>query len=224
MAFNANKSDEAVVKEGKLYTGLANMKVIAINPTKSQLEELGYKPQNDPVYNTRDGETEKLRLDVFLGLENDDSKIMTKVAFFLENSIRKNKNGDKAEWINDFGRTAWGTLETPPSDLKWFDSETARPCKIGESDVHTFLVNWLNISPNDEAKLENFEGLFSGDYSELNGLLESNSDNEIRVLLTVRDGKYQSIYNKYFDRATNKRNNYWESHMKKQTEGGYPPK
>jgi len=226
MGFNSNDSSTAVVKEGKLFTGLRNMKVVAINPTKAQLEALGYRPQNEPNYASMDGDTKKLRLDFFLqGVgETADEGVRTKIAFFLENKHRANQAGTKAEWINDLGRTAWGTPDEAPSELKWFDAETARPCKIGEGDIHLFLINWLNISPQDEAKLDNFEKLFDGDYSELGGLLAANSDNEIRVLLTVRDGKYQSVYNRYFDRATNKRNTYWESHIQKQTEQGYPPK
>lgn len=228
MAFNSNKSDEKVFKEIKLYTGLHNLKVVAINPTKAQLEEMGFKPQNDPVYLTTEGEVKKLRLDFHLqgaGLEGDTVK--TKVAFFLENQYRTNKDGDKAEWINDFGRTAWslkGTPDEPPTGLNWFDHQTARRSHIGEADLHLFLVNWLNIGPDDEAKMDNFLAIFDEDYSELQGILSGNIENEVRVLLTVRDSKYQSVYNKYFDRASNKRMNYWDSHMKNQISNGYAPK
>ena len=108
--------------------------------------------------------------------------------------------------------------------MKWFDASTARAAKVGEADLHNFLINWLNISPNDEAKLDKFDALFLGDYSELRSLLSGAGTNEVRVLLTVRDGKYQAVYGRYFDRATNKRTNYWEAHIKSQTESGYPPK
>lgn len=232
MAFNSNKSDEKVFKEIKLYTGLHNMKVVAINPIKAQLEEMGYKPQNDPVYLTTEnagpnGETvvKKLRLDFHLHGQNDaGEKIMTKVAFFLENQYRVNRDGDKSEWINDFGRTAWsaqGDPDNPPAGLTWFKSETARQSHVGEADLHLFLVNWLNIGPEDEAKMDNFLAIFDEDYTELRSLLAGNIDNEVRVLLTVRDSKYQSVYNKYFDRASNKRTNYWESHVRNQTSNGY---
>lgn len=225
MAFNPNSSDRAIVKEGKLFTGLKNMKVVAINPSKSEMEKLGYKPQNDPVYISTEEEVKKLRLDFFLQGETDQGEsIRTKLAFFLENKHRTNLTSTKAEWINDIGRTAWGTPEGPPTDFKWFDHKIARPCKVGEGDVHLFLINWLNIQPGDEAKLDNFEQLFEGNYSELLGLLSKNKNNEIKVLLTVRDGKYQSVYQRYFDRATNKRTTYWESHIRRQTEEGYPPK
>ncbi len=225
MSFNANSSDEVVIREGKLFTGLRNMKVVAINPTKAQLEDMGYRPQADPVYLSTDEGIKKVRLDFYLqGASDDETPIRTKIAFFLEDKHRVNQAGTRAEWINDYGRTAWGTPEAPPDGLQWFDTKTARPCKGGEGDLHTFLINWLNISLNDEAKLDNFNKLFEGNYSELMSLLGSYPDNEIRVLLTVRDKKYQSVYNRYFDRATNKRTNYWESHIKNQTEQGYEPK
>jgi len=225
MAFTPNASDTKVFKEIKLYTGLHNMKVVAINPSKAQLEEFGYKPQNDPVYLTTEGDVKKIRLDFHLHGENPEGeKIMTKVAFFLEDQFRVNRDGDKSEWINDFGRTAWsaqGDPDNPPKELTWFDSETARQSHVGEADLHLFLVNWLNIGPEDEAKMDNFLAIFDEDYSELQSLLAGNIDNEVRVLLTVRDSKYQSVYNKYFDRASNKRTNYWESHIRNQTANGY---
>jgi len=227
MSFNPNSSNEKVFNEIKLYTGINNMKVAAINPDKEGLEKLGYKPQNDPVYLTEGDEqdSKKLRIDFHLiGKSPEDSKIMTKVAFFLENHPRLNRDGTKSEWINDFGRTAWseeGNPDDAPAGLTWFKHETARQAFTGEADLHLFLINWLNIGPDDEAKLDNFIGLFNGDYSELLGLLSGNKDNEIRVLLTVRDGKYQSVYSKYFDRASNKRTNYWDSHIKSQTSNGY---
>ena len=229
MSFNSNDSNTAIVTEGKLFTGLRNMKVIAINPNKAEMEALDYNPQNEPIYTSvmdDEAQTKKLRLDFFLQGEGEteDEIVRTKIAFFLENKARLNKAGTKAEWINDMARTAWGTPEVAPNTLKWFEAESARPCKVGEGDVHLFLINWLNIQPGDEAKLDNFEAMFDGNYSELRSILGANLNNEIKVLLTVRDGKYQSIYNKYFDRATNKRTSYWESHIKKQSEGGYPPK
>ena len=225
MGFNSNASDTKVFKEIKLYTGLNNLKVVSINPTKEKLEEMGYKPQNDPVYLTKDEDVNKVRLDFHLhGKGADGEKIMTKVAFFLEDQYRVNRDGDKSEWINDFGRTAWsmqGKIEEPPTELTWFKSETARRSHVGEADLHLFLVNWLNIGPEDEAKMDNFLAIFKEDYAELNSILAGNIDNEVRVLLTVRDSKYQSVYNRYFDRASNKRTNYWDSHIKNNAANGY---
>ena len=225
MAFTPNESDKKVFKEIKLYTGIHNVKVVAINPNKERLEEMGYKPTKDPVYVTTEGDVKKLRLDFHLnGVNPEGEKIMTKVAFFLENQLRVNRDGTKSEWINDFGRTAWseeGSPEDVPSGFTWFKHETARRSHVGEADLHLFLVNWLNIGPDDEAKMDNFLAIFDEDYSELHSLLAGNIDNEVRVLLTVRDSKYQSVYNKYFDRASNKRTNYWDSHVKNQTSNGY---
>jgi len=225
MAINSNSSQTAVVKEGKLYTGLRNVKVVAINPTKEEMEAIGYRPKNAPVYITMDGEVKKLRFDFFLAGEDEQGKsLRTKIAFFLENKHRVNQAGTKGEWINDVGRTAWGEPDAAPDQFAWFDATTARKCYVGEGDVHMFLVNWLNVQPGDEAKLDNFAALFDGNYAELRSLLASNANNEVKVLLTVRDGKYQSAYTRYFDRATNKRTTYWENHIKRQSEEGYPPK
>lgn len=223
MALNGNSSDKPIYQETKLYTGLTTMKVVAINPSKAEMEAMGMKPQNDPVYITQDEEgVKKIRLDLFLS--HKTMNIRTKVTFFLEDRFRTDRDGNKCEWINNFGRSAWGSVDAAPSGMKWFDATTARKAKVGEADLHAFLINWLNIAPTDEAKLDNFNALFLGNYAELKGLLARFPENEIRVLLGVREGKYQSVYNRYFDRATNKKLNYWESHIKNQTEAGYPPK
>jgi hypothetical protein len=225
MSISSNSSDKQVIG-GRLYTGITNMKVVAINPTKAKLEELGYRPQNEPVYVSEEDEVKKVRIDFLLACQgpNPDDTVKAKIAFFLENKERQNQEGTKAEWMNNFGRSAWGTPDGPPTALKWFNAEGARPAKVGESDLYNFILNWLNVNPNDEARLEHFDALFAGNYAELQGLLASNPNNEVRVLLTVKDGKYQSVYNKYFDRATSKRLDYWEKHIKGQTEAGYPPK
>lgn len=224
MAFNGNSSDKPVVQESKLYTGITNMRVVAINPNKAQIEalNLGYRPQNEPIYVTKENGIDKVRLDIYLATK--DKAVRTKVAFFLENAPKVNAAKTKGEWINNLGRTAWGGTEEAPKELKWFDEKTARRAKIGEADLYNFLINWLNINPNDEAKLDNFDMLFSGNVSELRALLQAYPENEVRVLLTVKEGKYQSVYSRYFDRATNKRTNYWESHIKNQAEAGYPIK
>ena len=222
MGFNANSSEKKVVQETKLYTGLTNMKVVAINPSKAEMEALGYRPQADPVYLSDDNNVKKIRVDFYLA--HKTVNVRTKVAIWIENRPRISQDGSKAEWINNYGRSAWGTPDAPPDKLKWFDTTTARVAKVGESDLHNFLINWLNIAPTDEAKLDHFDALFTGNLTELKTLLKANSENEIRVLLAVKEGKYPTVYNGYFDRATNKRNTYWESHIKRQAETGYPIK
>ena len=222
MAFNPNSSEKPVFQETKLYTGLANMKVVAVNPNKAELEAMGYKPQVDPVYLTQAEGNKKVRVDFYLS--NKEHNIRSKIAIFLEDRFRVNNTKTKAEWMNNYGKNAWGSPDEAPQNYKWFDTKTARQAFVGEFDLHNFLNNWLNIAPTDEAKLDKFQALFNGDFSELKALVKANPDNEIRVLLTVREGKYQSVFNKYFDRATNKRVSYWESYIKKQTEEGYPPK
>ena len=148
MSFTPNESNKKVFREIKLYTGIHNMKVVGINPDKAGLEAFGYKPQNEPVYVTTEGEVKKLRIDFHLnGVSPEGDKIMTKVAFFLENQHRVNRDGTKSEWINDFGRTAWsaeGDPENAPAGLTWFKHETARRSHVGEADLHLFIVNWLN--------------------------------------------------------------------------------
>lgn len=51
MAIKSNDSNVEVSGGGiKLYSGLANFKVIAVNPTMDQLHELGIMVKSEPNY------------------------------------------------------------------------------------------------------------------------------------------------------------------------------
>lgn len=50
MAVQGNDSTVEVLGGYSLYTGLANLKVLAINPTKEELEAVEFKPKEEPIY------------------------------------------------------------------------------------------------------------------------------------------------------------------------------
>lgn len=235
MAIGANKSDVTIVGEAKLYTGITNMNVIAINPTLDELHELGLTYiQNEPEYITdsqpKEGEEEgfkpwkKCRLDFYL----QNTYIITKVTFFLENKIFMNKDKSKSQFINKFAQTAWAedlesacNLESKKGG-KWFKEDGAKEAKIGEGQLHEFIMAWMNVKPGDDCQLAKFDSLFKGDYKELRDLLKYK--NEVRVMLTVKDNKYQGVLNSIFDRATSSTVTRFETFIKKQKEAGYPIK
>lgn len=216
MAVRGNNSSDAQVKEFKLYTGITNVKIIAINPTLDEAKALKLPIREEPKYVEEDG---KIRLDFHV--EREGSK--AKIAIFLENKERLNKDGDKCEYINNSGQTCWSTL-TNAVFPDWYDATSVRKAIVGESTLISLLINWLNIKPGDDCYLDNIKALFSENLSELKTLFNSYKDNEFRVMYMVGEGKYQRIYTGYFDRATNKSFTYWKSHFDKQAKGGYTPK
>lgn len=220
MGFLGNDSKTAVVNEVKLFTGVTLGKVVAICPTKEELEKIGIKTETEPVYIQEPEEDgiEKFRLDVYLKVPMIDRPV--KVAFFLKNSPRTNKDGNKEQFIDKTGTTCWGD----PNGKDWFDVESARPAYIGEEELVAFIKNWVNVKPKDTATFEDFSKIVKGDLSELKTIFKGFQSNEVRVLLTVKhnDGKaYQNVYGRYFDRATNKGYTYWSKHLTDQVKSGY---
>lgn len=225
MAINKSNAGDVVTTEFKLYTGLINMKVVAINPaTAEQIEALGYKkPNQNPEYITTDDEgVLKVRLDLYL--ENADHNVKTKMALWLENKERISQSG-KFEYINNQAQSCFADT---PDAYAWFDGSTARKATVGETTLHDFVKVWANVSTKADAagklpecKLEGIPAMFNGNFSELQSLVNDLSDYEVKVLLGVRtvEGEddngmpkvnyYQDVYTKMFARSYQKSNNPW---------------
>ncbi len=221
MAFGKQiESSEGFVK--KLYTGVENFKVVAVNPTKAELEALYDRELNfDPEYigttkvTDSDGEREvpQIRLDFFLA--NEDDSITTKIQFYVANTHHKSQSG-KFKVINSFGKDTWLDEDAiksgvAPSNMHWYSMDGVKVAKRGEVELISFLVNLLNL-PFNLDKLEDVSDayaridkaewtkIFAGDVSLLTSLIEG-TNNKVGVLLGVKtkmDGKLvQSAMNKH---------------------------
>lgn len=222
MAIGANKSEQVVVTGRSLWTGLANLKVLLINPTMEEMKKAGQNPQQEPEYTTVETTTEgveihKTRVDFHL--YDPSKKIEAKRAFWLESKPRLNKNGDKAEWINMYGNTAWTKAGEPmdqPPTYDWFKKEGARPALVGEGKLAKFVQAWANTDTNkDQAVLDDPMAVAKGDIKELKLLFSIIPNNEAQCLLGVKDGKYQDVYDGYFGRPYQKNYEGWRNELKK---------
>jgi hypothetical protein len=218
MAIGVNSSDKQVL--GGSFTGLTNVKVIAINPTKEEMIAMGINAQQEPKYLSQNEKGEaKMRVDFYLASPTPTinfSKSL-KVSFWLEDSPRTNKEGTKSQWINKFGMTAWGkTLESMPEE-NWYSTEGCRKALIGEEDLTSFIKAWANVDPKDQAALDDTSKIAKGDITEIVNLHKAIPNNQVKVLLGVKDGKYQDVYSKCFDRAYRTNFTTW----KKALEGQY---
>ena len=212
------------VKEGpvvKYYTGVENFKVVAVNPTKAELEaiygrELNFTPEYLGETKVEDGDGERTvpqyRLDFYLA--NEDNSITTKAQFYIDDTHHLSQSG-KYKVINSFGKTTWLTKEqvqtkTLPANMQWFNTSGLKVSKRGEDHLIDFLVNLLNLpykidelaDPSDayaSISSEQWSKIFAGDLSLLQGII-NNTNNKIGVLLGVKtkaDGKLvQTIYNR----------------------------
>ena len=163
MAFAQGSESREVVR--KLYTGIAPVFVLAVNPNKEETEKL---------YNTELDEAPNYLSETEVGPEGNKSKVpqvrvdfvvksdpekcngiemLTKVTFFINKAYRYNKDNTKVEVINKYGETTWlpvgaakGT-EPIPDNMKWYDTSDMRPAYIGEAELTDFIKKYLNI-PN----------------------------------------------------------------------------
>jgi hypothetical protein len=204
----------------KLFTGLTDVQVVAINPTKDEAEKLGINMKNDPVYVSTDETSgnKKVRLDIYV--KSGDTDRIDKMAFFMEDATKTSSAGN-TQFINDFGTSCYSeSIETATTAYQWFKPQGARPAISGEPELIDFLKGLLNVGRDSIAKLDNVKALFTGNVTELKEIFKKFSDRKIQVLYYVRenDGNwYQSIYARYFSRAGNKTTKYWEKHFENST-------
>ena len=208
MAVGANSSDKQVV--GGLYTGLTNVKVTAINPTKDMLIGMGINAQKDPQYLTVENDTQKMRVDFYLAHQTMNLSKALKVSFWLENRTRTNQSNTKEQWVNKFGTFAWNASVGTVPNYTWFSTEGARKAYVGEEALINFIKAWANVDQNSQAILDDMTKLFTGDASEIHTLHAGIKDNQVKVLIGVKDGKYQDVYTKFFQRPYINNTEQWK--------------
>ena len=216
---------EVEVKEGssvKLYTGVENFRVVAVNPTKEEMEkmydrELNFTPEyvGTTKVTDSDGEREvdQVRLDFFLA--NEDNSITTKVQFYVADTHHRSATG-KYKCINSFGRDIWlekdaVQTKTLPDNLSWYNADGVKVAKRGETEMISFLVNLLNLPFNLDkvsdvseayARIDKAEWakIIGGDVTLLRNIV-AGTNNKVGILLGVKttgEGKLrQTALNKH---------------------------
>ena len=193
MAIQSNASTEEVVGGIKLYSGLTNVNIIAVNPTMEELHALDIKVKTEPIYivNIVDKEYNKITFWV----KNEDGNYRFDV--LMQDAPRVSQTG-KHQWMNNIGQSTWSE-EEPTYD--WWKSEGERKAYVGEETLVNFVKAWANVRQGDEVTFETITSIAKGDVAELRQLVGVLKDNQVRVLVGVKDDKYQSVYSKYFGRV-----------------------
>lgn len=168
----------------------------------------------------------QVRLDFIVKTDSDKCGVdmMTKVSFFLKREARYNRDATKIQVINKYGETTWLPVDnakngTVPENLSWFEPANFRPAYIGEEELTAFIKAYLGI-PNKsyrnkngevveikdkseaEARLDNIENYFKGDFSEPRTLIALQPKNKVKCMFGVKttdDNKqYQAVYTQKF--------------------------
>lgn len=208
MAVASNNSEQEVAGGGvPLYTGVAPVKVLAVNPSLAELHDLGIKLKEEPSYSvtfSNDDGTDREFNKVVFWVGHTEPDFMTKIEFLLQPIPRANKNGDKFQWVNHKAQFSWGA--TSPADVyEWYREEGARKAYVGEDALISFIKAWANVGNDGDCYLDTMDKIVNGDVTELKQLVTALAENRLRVLLGVKDEKYQQVYLKHFGRLKPKR-------------------
>lgn len=227
MAIKVGK--ESVEGVFKLYKGVAAFNIVAVNPTKKELEELqGRSIENEPEYKgkTDDG-VDTMRV-VFYAKTNPEAKVnngielLLPISFMLTKSTRVGQTSGKIQVIDKYGRTAWATKDELNS--KTIPQYANGPANIdknyraiyqGEEQLVNFLIQWLNIpnpadykdgkwvmkaNPEDSEVDLNMEALFKGDVTELKDLIKLAPNFLVKAAVGIRTTDEGKQYQAVFTR------------------------
>ena len=199
------RETQEFVKKVGLFTG----KVIAVNPSEQEYEELlGISLGEDRTLEylgERDGNT-TLRIDVWL--EENTTKEKHKVSFFLENKEKRNKEETKTQYINNVGVCSWA--DDPNNLPDWFSEREYRTAHVGEEELYDFLRMWLGKLDyrHGETVLEiDWKKLMKNNLSDIREQIDGEWCNDLGIgaLATIitkeKEGEikeYQGVYNKAF--------------------------
>lgn len=150
-------------KEGvfKLYQGVGAFNVVAVNPTKAELEKIQNRTiEEEPEYKGKDDDgNDTIRLAFYIKTNpeapvNNGIEMNTVINFNLTKIKKVGANSGKIQIIDKYGRTAWATEEEfKNKQIPMYKSGPAnisanyRPAFSGEEFLIKFLIEWLNI-PN----------------------------------------------------------------------------
>ena len=201
-------------QEFKRYIGLGSSFVVAVNPTKKELEGIyGREMPNEPEYvvDTDNGKDARITFIVKTDPESCNGiEMINRVMFTLRNTPAYNRDKTKVQVIDKYGNTTWADTETAKAGGKILtangnsakiDSSYRMAC-VGEAELVNFLkvylcvadafnyVNgsWVKKDNADENVfgLEHIKDYFTGDFTEIKEAIALQPNNKVKLLYGVR--------------------------------------
>lgn len=197
MAIESNNSEEVVAGGGyQLYTGIVPVSVVAVNPTQAELQGIGINAKDEPNYSVEINNEEYNK--VVFYLRHDDPNFTVRFDILMKPEVRASKAGDKFMWVNNIGQMTW-SADVPAYDW-WKNSDSSRKAYVGEDTLINFTKAWANVANGGKIYFDTIDAIAKGDVKELKAYVKSLADNKLRVLIGVKDEKYQTVYNRHFGR------------------------
>ena len=189
----SNASTEEVVGGIKTFSGLTNVKVMAVNPTMAELHDMEINVKQEPNYKVEFSGEEYNK--IVFWIANTDGNF--KLEILMQNKPRVSQTG-KHQWMNNIGQSTWS--EDSPT-YEWWKKEGERKAYTGEETLINFTKAWANVASGDEVTFDTMSAIANGNIEEIKALVSELTTNEVRVLIGVKDSKYQQVYTKYFGRV-----------------------
>lgn len=210
----------------KLYTGFAPIQIVAVNPSVKALAALlnvDEEKIKEPNYEGENG----YRLD-FWYVNHPDFKVdlRGKFSLWVNNDTRTSQAGKK-QFMDNYTKTAWAenlaALSENQAGLdpsRRLDLKSVREAKGGEESVYSLLKAYGNISPKEKPfVLDSWTSIAKGKGNELADYFAhfNKLNMGIKVLLGIKDEKYQDVCTKVFVNVNSKITDY----VTKQVTGEY---
>lgn len=190
----------------ELFTGFTVVKVVAVNPTKEELNNLigkeGHPDDKEILYLGEDKDNNK-RLRLAFWLQDIKSKKLYVHSFSITNKERRNKDNTKVQLINSACTTTWAPLVVSESGIttdkvqdnllpSWFTNfvdkegnikgvKKWRKAFMGEEELATILKSWLGrlhfSDPETEVSID-IGKLFKENYKELRSVISLDESGE----------------------------------------------
>lgn len=198
----------------KRYIGVGSSFVIAVNPTKKELENIYDREMaNEPEYvvDTDNGKEARLTFIVKTDPKTCNGiEIINRVMFTLRNTPAYNRDQTRVQVIDQYGNTAWADVEAAKEGRKLLSSQGKelkidskyRMACVGEADLIGFLKAYLNVGDvfnyvnsawvkKDNAEeylfsLEHIKDYFKGDFSEIKEAIALQPNNKVKLLYGIR--------------------------------------
>lgn len=204
IAISGKKREALDYQEFIKKVGVMEVSVLAVNPDAQQYETItGITPKEDStrfnyIDTNKDGD-DRVRL-TFL-IKDKKTGGIYELSFWLENKVRRNKDDNATQYINNACEARWVKDEKGVDGLpEYFTSRGYRKALVGEEELYSFLRYWVQLDffndPTAQLHLD-AKKFFKGNYKELQDLVNSEwtrvedkkgtvSDATVVVLATIR--------------------------------------
>lgn len=212
---------ESVEVKKTLYTGVASVKVVAVNPSAADLKKfMGINLENEVNYEVELDGVKSRKIAFLCKMDNEiDTETFVTVNYYLGSEPVLSQDG-KFQIVNQFGDFAWATPEEFAAKklsekMSWYNLTGIRQAMRGEEGITTFIKTLYNIGKvevgNESAsycQFDNLKKIYDGNIKELTDAIKGASNQKIKLLLGVKtstkildDGKertsnYQDVFTK----------------------------